>query len=152
MGLSITRVSDPLTGKEWEQVGVQPDLAVPAESALAEAHVAALRAVLATTSDPGRTRLLGRVVAAAEAKIRPVVVDPARLAQFAGGYEGRTVAVVGGRLRYSRRDGVTDDLLALGNDRFVLGTTQFLFEIEGSTVRLTIDPVDGTPVVLQKAP
>ena len=106
MGLSITRVSDPLTGKEWEQVGVQPDLAVPAESALAEAHVAALRAVLATTKDPGRTRLLGRVVSAADAKIRPVVVDPARLARFAGGYEGRTVTVVGGRLRYTRRAGV----------------------------------------------
>ena len=39
--VSITRVSDPRTGREWELVGVKPDIEVPSEQALD----AALRAI-----------------------------------------------------------------------------------------------------------
>lgn len=153
IGLSITRVSDPQTGKEWEQVGVQPDLAVPAESALVEGHAAALRAVLAGTSDPERARVLGRVLAAVEARARPMATDPVRIARFQGRYEGRVVSVTGGRLRYARRDGgLAEDLIPLGGDRFALGATQLLFEIEGASVRLTIEPADGTRISFLRTP
>src|SRR6185436_10968381 len=47
VSLSITRVTDASSKKEWERVGVQPDVAVPTEHALDAAYVAALRTVAA---------------------------------------------------------------------------------------------------------
>lgn len=153
MGLSITRVSDPATGAEWERVGVQPDLAVSAEAALAEAHVVALRAVLSSATDAERKRIVARLLVLAEARRRPVPVDPARLARFAGVYEGRVVSVVDGQLRYARRDGgIAEQMVVLGNDRFAIGAAQFRFGFEGSAVRLSIELGDGTTVSFVKSP
>lgn len=41
--VSYTRVSDPVTGKEWEQVGVAPDIETPAPDALEAARQHALQ-------------------------------------------------------------------------------------------------------------
>jgi hypothetical protein len=147
LSVSITRVSDPASGREWEQVGVQPDLAVPAERALLEAHAAALRAIVAATTDTARATILGRLLAAADARRQPKPVDPQRLARFAGSYEGRVVALVDGRLVYSRVAGALGiELVSLGGDRFALGATQLRFEEQGGAVRLTIEQPDGTEV------
>jgi len=48
--ISMTRVSDPRTGREWELVGVKPDIETPSAGAL-EAALAAARARIAA---PGR--------------------------------------------------------------------------------------------------
>jgi C-terminal processing protease CtpA/Prc len=37
--IPVGRSSDPNTGKDWEGVGIEPDVAVPAEQALTEALV-----------------------------------------------------------------------------------------------------------------
>jgi hypothetical protein len=147
LSVSITRVSDPASGREWEQVGVQPDLAVPAERALFEAHAAALRAIVAATTDTARSTTLGRLLAAADARRDPKPVDPQRLARFTGSYEGRMVALVEGRLVYSRVAGALGaELVPLGGDRFALGATRLLFAEQGALVRLTIEQPDGTEV------
>lgn len=41
--ITFTRVTDPRTGRGWEGVGIQPDLAVPAADALTAAHSHALQ-------------------------------------------------------------------------------------------------------------
>jgi C-terminal processing protease CtpA/Prc len=50
------RAINPITGTNWERVGVRPDLAAPADSALRVAQVAALRVLLqrADTAERGR--------------------------------------------------------------------------------------------------
>ena len=152
LGVSITRVSDPETGLEWEQVGVQPDIAVPAEQALLEGHAAALRAILATTTGAARARLLTRLLATADARRKPVQVDARRMARFAGTYEGRVIAVVDGHLAYTRvAGGLSEALVPLGGDRFALGATQLLFEERAGTIRLTIDQADGTQITLTRS-
>ncbi len=40
-GISFSRVSDPKTGKEWEQVGVQPDVKIDVSAALDSAQAMA---------------------------------------------------------------------------------------------------------------
>src|SRR6185503_2570355 len=57
-GVSITRVSDPRTGAEWEGIGVQPDKRVPAEQALAVAHGMALRAAAQRAQSDDKRRTL----------------------------------------------------------------------------------------------
>jgi hypothetical protein len=67
-GVSITRVSDPRTGREWEGIGVQPDVPVEPERALVVAHAAAIRKLIAGATDPGRRHSLEMALEFVEAR------------------------------------------------------------------------------------
>lgn len=43
---------NPVTKSNWENIGVKPDVEVPAEKAIAEAHVLALRRIAERELDP----------------------------------------------------------------------------------------------------
>jgi hypothetical protein len=60
--VSYGRPEHPRTGKGWEAVGVQPDIAVPAGEALAAAHKAALKKMLADATDDRRRKELTAVL------------------------------------------------------------------------------------------
>lgn len=68
-GISFSRVSDPRTGKEWERVGVQPDVRADVATADLTAHALALRA-LAASADPARRRRLELAADSVEARRR----------------------------------------------------------------------------------
>jgi len=53
-GISFSRVSDPRTGQEWEQVGVQPDVKVDADAALDTATALAKEAITKTAGRSGQ--------------------------------------------------------------------------------------------------
>jgi hypothetical protein len=145
-GISIARVTDPTSGLEWERVGVQPDVRVPAERALDAAHAAALRTIAQRERDPARRTLLARTAEAVEARLRDAQPPAASLARWAGVYDGgRRVELVDGRLWHRARAGVMPDaLVPLGDDRFAVGTTRFTFALSGTTPHLTIERADGT--------
>jgi C-terminal processing protease CtpA/Prc len=56
--ISYGRPEHPRSGKGWEAVGVQPDIAVPAGEALVAAHKAALRKLIEKTADERRKKEL----------------------------------------------------------------------------------------------
>lgn len=56
--ISIGRPEHPRSGKGWEAVGVQPDLAVPVTTALDAAHEAALQKLISQTTDERRKKEL----------------------------------------------------------------------------------------------
>lgn len=143
--VSITRVSDPKSGLEWERVGVQPDVRVAPERALDAAHAAALRTLAQRAPDDERRALLARSAESVEARLRDVRPDAAALARWVGVYDGsRRVELVDGRLLYRPRAGVMGEVLVpLGDDRFAAGTTRFAFALDGATPRLTIERADG---------
>jgi retinol-binding protein 3 len=66
--VSTERAVHPVTGTNWEGVGIAPDVAVSASEALATAHRLALEAVLATATDPVHQRELRRVLSASTAR------------------------------------------------------------------------------------
>jgi hypothetical protein len=152
-GVSITQVTDPETGREWEQVGVLPDMDVPAEKALAEAHAAALKRILTGTKDAGQVTRLNRVIESVEASGRAPSLDARGLARFAGVYEGREVAVKEGRLTYGRRQGALgQELIHLSGNRFALGQSaiQIVFEEKDGKTSLTLENPDGTHVTFPR--
>jgi hypothetical protein len=63
----VGRAINPITKTNWEGVGVQPDISVPAPKALSEAHFLALKKVLQHTSDPGQRTQLQEVLQKLEA-------------------------------------------------------------------------------------
>jgi len=60
------RAVNPITKKNWEGVGVKPDVAVPAAQALAVAHASALRAILKAQTDDEYRKMLERLLAMVE--------------------------------------------------------------------------------------
>ncbi len=54
--ISVGRPEHPRSGKGWEAVGVQPDIAVPVASALEVAHKAALQKLVGQTTDERRKK------------------------------------------------------------------------------------------------
>ena len=130
--------------------GVLPDIAVPAERALIEAHAAAVRKPAATSSDSAR---LGRLLVTLDARRQPSPVDTRAATRFAGTYEGRQVAVIDGKLTYARREGgLGEELTPLGGDRFGLGATRFTFERAAKGMTLVIEQPNGTRLSLMREP
>ena len=58
------RAINPITGTNWEGVGIAPDIAVDPADALRAAHLDALRKIRATATDPEHRSELDRVIAA----------------------------------------------------------------------------------------
>lgn len=152
-GVSITRVSDPRTGREWEAIGVQPDVAVDAERALAVAHAAALRRLAAADGDEERRRRLEWTAEWVEARDRGARPDAARASQLAGDYEGdRRVALRDGRLWYRRAGGPASELVPLGGDLFSMdGESRVRFAGGGPSPALTIERTNGTSTRVPRA-
>ena len=58
------RAINPITGTNWEGVGIAPDIAVDPADALRVAHLDALRKIRATATDPEHRHELDRAIAA----------------------------------------------------------------------------------------
>ena len=147
--ISYTRVMDPRTGREWERVGVQPDVAVAADSALDVAHALALKALAAGESDSDRKRTLTLTAEVVTARANPHRVVPALLARYVGTYGQRTLTVRDGGLVFRRIPYPPRPLIALNDSTFSLATLErvtvenaragkprlVLVRTEGDTVR-----------------
>jgi retinol-binding protein 3 len=146
-GISITRVSDPRTGEEWERVGVQPDVKTDPASALEVAHKLALESLISNAQSPMRGQLvLVRDLVAARIAAR--VVPVARLASYAGEYEGgRQVTVANGALMYATSAGAMPErAVALDDSTFMLSTlSRITFEHDAQgQVRIRATLPDGS--------
>jgi retinol-binding protein 3 len=63
------RAINPISGKNWEGTGVQPDVPVEAEKALKTAHVEALRKLIAGEKDEQRKQRLEQILTKTEKKL-----------------------------------------------------------------------------------
>ena len=145
--ISITRVMEPGTRREWERIGVQPNVRVDPDSALIVAHRLALDTLITKTTAPAKRRqleLTREAFIAAQAKTKPA---PAALQRFVGTYEGgQTIVLHNGALVYQPRVAQPRVVLVpLGATRFGDGATRYEFEMTaGQPQRLRITTADGT--------
>ena len=65
VSIPIARAVNPITKTNWEGVGVEPDVRVPAADALQTAHLAALEKRLEHTSDPAQRTAIEDAIRAA---------------------------------------------------------------------------------------
>jgi hypothetical protein len=144
LGVSITRVSDPKTGAEWEAVGVPVDKAVDADRALAVAQQDALHVLADRATDPGQKRRLtwsADWVAANDAAQPPQAEQSRLVGEFD---EGRKVAVEDGKLVYQRGP-MSEVLRPLGNDGYMLlPEARIVFDAGSPAPGFTIERLDGT--------
>jgi len=89
LGLPYGRAVNPITETNWEGVGVEPDIAVPAEDALKTAHLHALERLIAASPDEERTRRLQWDWQTVQSAYNPVLVDETILSRYVGEYGNR---------------------------------------------------------------
>lgn len=110
----------PVTGKGWEGEGVSPHIEADMSKAREVAHLAALKAQLASAPPDERQKLEWLIGAFPQEET--AAAAPRELHAFAGSYEGdRKVVERSGRLYWQRAGGPEIELVWLGGTRFALG-------------------------------
>lgn len=145
--ISTGAAVNPITGRNWEGVGVKPDVAAPADEALARAQALALGQVLQKNASraPVEARWTLERLNAVAAGVR---VDPAHAGDYVGDFSGRAIALEDGQLIYRRARFTPQPLIALGQDVFALAaspTIRLSFDRapDGKVAALVIGGVDG---------
>ena len=119
------RAVNPVTGTNWEGVGVEPDLKAPADRALLVARTEALRALLVKTKEPLKKGRLQWLLDGLAVEMDPVTVPDSALASCAGTYGPRSVRFENGTLYYQREGRPEFRLIPMGGDRFMVETLDY---------------------------
>lgn len=152
LSVSVGRAVSLKTGKDWERVGVAPDIAVPADSALLLAEHEAMTRIAATASvgeKIGDAALLSYY----RALETPVVLARAA-SSYAGTFGDRTVTVAGNGLEVSQAGRPSARLVPVAPDSFapdINPASRMTFVLANGTVKgLQIIQQDGSVSSVQK--
>jgi hypothetical protein len=149
MSLPFARAVNPVTKTTWEEVGVEPDVKVSQDKALATAEVLACRKLAAREKAPGFKALNEWQAADCEAALNPPVLTAATLRSYVGTYGPRTISLERGVLFYSREGRPKRKMIPVGKDLFrVEGVESFRirFVIEGNRV-VAVEAVSPAGVI-----
>ena len=106
LSVSYGRPVHPVSGTNWEGVGVSPDLAVDPATALDAATGLALTGLLQRAdADPVDRAGWEWAQAGIEARLHPATIPAARLRRWAGSYGGRIILFEDGGLVWRRSNG-----------------------------------------------
>lgn len=154
--VSTFRQFDPRTGHGWQEVGVKPDIAVPAERALSVAHVEAVKNLVDKTSDAGRKQQLSWLTGLLEFESQGAKQVPAAVLEtYTGKYDGGKIVVSleAGQLYFLGASGVRRKLYALADDTFLIedrsvppenqARVRFIKDAAGNVTELQLMVADG---------
>lgn len=154
--VSVYRQFDPRTGRGWQDVGVEPDVAVAAERALSAAHSEAVKNLAAAATDERRRQQLSWLAPLLELEAYGARQVPAPLLEsYTGKYDGGKIVVSleQGRLYFLGASGVRRKLHALADDIFLIedasvppenqARARFVKDREGNVTELRLLVADG---------
>lgn len=136
----------PVTGTNWEGVGVQPDVVVAADDALETAHLLALETLSTTDTDDAGYYALS--LANVRATYNPAPVDMALLERYVGNYNGLVITLRDGGLYFRGA------LVALSETLFgaVDEAAQFDFDVapDGTVLGVELVQANGSRLYLTR--
>lgn len=124
--ISYSKVMDPRTEHQWEHIGVQPDIEVDPEQALATAHALAVQS-LAKHATGVQLATLTRVAEALDAEQHPRALPRSALMADTGRYDQMAIALRGAQLQYNNRHTMMVPLVTLSDSVFASGAMRFVF-------------------------
>jgi hypothetical protein len=142
------RATSPVTKKNWEKVGVTPDIKVPAERALEIAEIKIFEKAFEKTKDSAEIKNLKWQLDLVQSINHPIQLDTATLNQFVGLYGAYTVSYLNGTLYYQKTGKAKFPLIPMttsmmrvkGNDTF---TIEFFRNYFGKVNRIATRYDDG---------
>jgi hypothetical protein len=146
---------NPVTGENWEGVGVSPHIQVSAEEALGVAHFDALETLVANAEDESERFRFQWSMDGLEARLEPVSLDTSVVRSYVGTYASRTITFEDGILYCKRGDRPKRKMIPMSRDQFMIedfdyvrlkfilerdsvDSMMLLFD-DGSTVRVNRD-------------
>ncbi|HEX2188265.1 MAG TPA: S41 family peptidase [Longimicrobiaceae bacterium] len=142
------------TGPGFERTGVEPDVEVPEDSALAAAHVLALRKLAARADDPRVRREREWALERVSAASRPAP-SSAELARYAGAYGARAVRLRAGGLVLLSPTGSETPLVPVAEHIFHAGDAvrvRFETDAAGRVLALTVEQAAGSGHRAERTP
>ncbi len=128
--IPIGKISNPLTGTDWETQGVIPNIPVEGTKALDTSYKMILDSLLSKTEDPEVKAKLEWALDGLAVKLNPTLLAANELGQFAGVYGQRTISFQNNKLFY-KRFGPEAPMYALKKDLFgVEGMDNFRIKFE----------------------
>ncbi len=125
MAVPYGRAINPITGTNWEGVGVEPDIKAPASKALNVARAEALKELIRRTSDEPRKGRLSWSLDGLTAEMNPVVPADSILSSCAGTFGPRSIRFENGTLYYRRVGRPEFKLIPMGADRFMVESLNY---------------------------
>jgi hypothetical protein len=116
--IPVARSINPVTGKDWEGVGVMPDVAISEDKALDAAILSYYDFQLNTLKDPASIRTIKWKRDVFNAKLHTFPIDNATMETYVGNYGGRAVSVENGILYFTGMDGKKNKLIAIDKTTF----------------------------------
>jgi hypothetical protein len=113
------RSINPKTGGNWEGVGVEPHIKVPAQEALDSAHIRALEVLLSRSQDENDKSSYEWHLEGLKAKLNPSSVDSEALRSYVGSYESNDISLEDDVL-YFRRGGRAKQRMTPLTDEYFL--------------------------------
>jgi len=119
------RAVNPVTGTNWEGVGVEPDIKTPAAGALLMARMEAVKAMIEKAEEGPRKTRLQWMLEGLAVEADPVTVPESDLVACAGTYGPRSFRFENGFLYYRREGRPEYRLIPMGGDRFMVETLDY---------------------------
>ena len=141
MTVPFGRAINPISGTNWEGVGVTPDIEVPQEQALLVAHELALKKAIDRSEDQELVRNLKWDLETLHAELNPINVDEPTLRRYVGAYGPRTITFENGGLYYQREGRPRYRMIPMTEDTF------WFKDVEYFRLKVITDG-NGTPIEL----
>jgi hypothetical protein len=119
--IPYARAINPITGANWEGVGVKPDIEVTREKALAVAHLDALRSLEQKATEDARKRDYRWLAERIAAENNPPAIAESDLAAMVGKYGPRVITSENGALFSQREGGPKFQLIPMTRELFRFG-------------------------------
>lgn len=119
------RAINPISGTNWEGVGVEPDIKVPADQAMNVAYLEAIKKLKEKTTDENRIFGLQWVLDGLDAILHPVTMNAEKLQSCVGVYGPRIISYEDGVLYYQREGRAKMKLEPMLEDIFIVGDLDY---------------------------
>lgn len=117
---------NPITGTNWEQVGVVPHIEASYSRSFDVAYLEAAKSARAKMTNAYKVERLDWVILGLQAKLNPITIDEEILKGYVGRYGDYDISLVDGILYIQQGDYSNVELMPLSNSIFQWGTLDYL--------------------------